>query len=173
MGLSDILTIVFGLIATALGIMLKAEYDKRMLLQQQVAENKRKAYSKLNELWNDLLKVSKERNSDQKIHAYAKQMLEARQEIWQYGSDEVVKAFSLWSQCSFIGGEDHKHGAVVLMADMIVKMRQDLGLSKKESLTALDILRIFLTDIEEKYDDYVKEAKDFRKRLLSTKHIKL
>jgi hypothetical protein len=44
-----------------------------------------------------------------------------------------------------------------LLADFIVKMRVDLGLFKKNSLSSLDILRIFVTHFESRYDERQKK----------------
>jgi len=98
--------------------------------------------------------------------------MELRQGIWQYGSDEVVKAYTLWQQCVFAGDEtnDLSAASLVLMADLIVKMRKDLGLSKSKTISALDILRVFVNDTEAKYDDLVRAARDWREKFLATKH---
>jgi hypothetical protein len=93
--ISSILALVFGLLATVLGILLKAEFDKRMSLQQQVAENKRKAYAKFSELTNALMVAILSKNSDKEITQVAKRFSELRQEIWQYGSDDVVRAYAV------------------------------------------------------------------------------
>jgi len=59
--ITQVLTLLFGLVATVLGILLKGEYDKRIALQQQVSELRRKAYSAFNEAINDLLASTKEK----------------------------------------------------------------------------------------------------------------
>ncbi|RPH73927.1 hypothetical protein EHM76_04605 [bacterium] len=170
MNIPEILTLVFGLATTVLGILLKAEYDKRVNLQQQLAERKRSAYAAFNESINDFVLSSKSQPKD--IHRIAKQLMELRQGIWQYGSDEVVKAYALWQQCVFAGNDENKlsGASLVLMADFIVKMRVDLGLSKKNSLSSLDILRIFITDVESRYDELAGQARVWRNQFLSKKH---
>jgi hypothetical protein len=170
MNIAEILTLLFGLATTVLGILLKAEYDKRKSLQQQLAELRRNAYSAFNESINELMLSSK--NPPKDIQRTAKQLMTLRQGIWQYGSDEVVKAYTLWQQCVFAGTDENKlsSASLVLLADFIVKMREDLGLSKKNSLSSLDILRIFVTDVESRYDELTNEAKSWRKQFLSKKH---
>lgn len=166
----EILTFVFGLATTILGILLKAEYDKRVSLQQQLAELRRSAYSAFNESINVFMLSSKK--SPNEIQKTARQLMDIRQGIWQYGSDDVIKAYTLWQQCVFAGSDENKlsSASLVLLADFIVKMRVDLGLSKKTTLSSLDILRIFITDVETSYDDLATEAGAWRTQFLSKKH---
>ena len=156
MNVSDILALLFGLLATILGVLLKAESDKRMSLQQQVAEDKRKAYAKFNELINDLMAAARSKDPAKQSERVAKQLADLRQEIWQFGSDDVVQAYAVWNQSAYtlLSGEQNSKAALVLMADVIVKMRQDMGLSKKGGIKPIDILRIFVTDIENTYDEH-------------------
>jgi hypothetical protein len=170
MSIPEILTIVFGLATTVLGILFKAEYDKRMALQQQLAELRRSAYSAFNESINEFMLSSK--NPPKDIQKSARQLMGLRQGIWQYGSDSVVKAYTLWQQCVFAGSDENKlaGASLVLLADFIVKMRVDLGLSKKDSLSSLDILRIFVTDADMRYDELAGEARTWRNQFLSKKH---
>jgi hypothetical protein len=170
MSIAEILTLIFGLATTILGILLKAEYDKRVTLQQQLAELRRSAYSAFNESINEFMLASKSPARD--IQRTAKQLMGLRQGIWQYGSDEVVKAYTLWQQCVFAGSDENKlsSASLVLLSDFIVKMRIDLGLSKKDSLSSLDILRIFVTDVESRYDELADEARAWRTQFLSKKH---
>jgi hypothetical protein len=57
MNIAEILTLLFGLATTVLGILLKAEYDKRKSLQQQLAELRRNAYYAFNESINEFMLV--------------------------------------------------------------------------------------------------------------------
>lgn len=84
MNVSEILALLFGLLATVLGILLKAESDKRMSLQQQVAEDKRKAYAKFNESINDLMTSALSEDPAKQSERVAKQLADLRQEIWQH-----------------------------------------------------------------------------------------
>lgn len=173
MDIMDVLTLVFGLAAAVLGILLKAEFDKRMTLQQQVAEDRRKAYAKFNALINDLMTATRSKNPVKQSERVAKQLADLRQEIWQFGSDDVVRAYAVWNQSAYalLNGEQDSIAALVLMADVIVKMRQDMGLSKKNGIKPIDILRIFITDIEDTYNEHAAAAAKFRKELLSRKYI--
>jgi hypothetical protein len=60
--------------------------------------------------------------------------------------------------------------ALVLIADIIVKMRQDMGLTKKDSIKPIDILRIFVTDIETGYEENAAAAKKFKKDLFEKRY---
>jgi hypothetical protein len=84
----------------------------------------------------------------------------------------VVKAYGVWLQCAFAGRVDNKLYAagLVLMADLIVKMGKDLGLSKAKSLSSVDILRVFVTDVESRYDELARDARTWRKNFLAKKH---
>jgi hypothetical protein len=76
MSISEILTLVFGLATTILGVLLKAEYDKRVALQQQLAELRRNAYSAFNESINEFILSSKK--SPHEIQKTARQLMGLR-----------------------------------------------------------------------------------------------
>ncbi len=167
MEIGNILALIFGLIATVLGIWLKSEVEKRQTLQQQVAEGKRTAYVKFNELISDLMASTQARDPDKEVARVAKRLADIRQAIWQYGSDEVVKAYSAWNQCTYESPTEQQESipSLVLMAEVIIKIREDLGLSKKGSIKPIDILRIFIIDIDAAYSTH-KIAADLFKRSL-------
>ena len=173
MDIMNVLTLVFGLTTTVLGVLLKGEFDKRTALQKQVSEDKRKAYAKFNELINNLMATTRLKNPAKQSERVAKQLAELRQEIWQFGSDEVVQAYAVWNQSTYalLRDEQGSMAALVLMADVIVKMRQDMGLSARKGTKPIDILRIFVTDIEDTYDQHAAAAVKFRKELLKKRHI--
>jgi hypothetical protein len=168
MEIGEILAILFGLIATVLGIWLKAEVDKRLALQQQVAEGKRTAYSKFNELISNLMSSSQAAHPEKQADKVAERLADIRQDIWQYGSDEVVRAYAAWNQCTYQSALSSQGGpmpSLILMAEVIIKIREDLGLSKQGGVKPSDILRIFITDIDESYKMHERAAKAFKKSL--------
>jgi len=175
MDISNTLVLLFGLATTALGILLKGEYDKRAALQKQVSDYKHSAYEAFNEAINEFLAGAKDKDQAKNAERAVKQLMDLRKGIWQYGSDEVVKAYALWNQCVFAAKDDNElsGAAIILMADLIVKMRKDFGLSNSDSLTSLDILQVFINDIEVKYDDLTTTARKFRKKLREAKHTHL
>lgn len=144
MQIGEILAILFGLIATILGIWLKSEVDKRLALQQQVAEGKRTAYGKFNELISNLMASSQAAHPAKEAEKVAKRLADIRQEIWQYGSDEVVRAYAAWNQCTYQSALSSEAGpmpSIILMAEVIIKIREDLGLTKKGRVKPIDILK--------------------------------
>ncbi|MBN1310289.1 MAG: hypothetical protein JXB30_02640, partial [Anaerolineae bacterium] len=122
---------------------------------------------------NERLHPIKSDDSDDQFAQAVGQFADLQPEIWQYGSDDVVQAFAVWYQIMRELGDGQQDPAValVLMADVIVKMRQDMGLSKKKGIPPLDILRIFITDIEDTYNEHAAAAREFKKSLLKKKHI--
>lgn len=172
MDIQTILTLVFGIATTLLSILLKAEYDKRTILQQQVDDRKRDAYSKFNQIINDFIRVINKKDEKIDYKKIVDSLMQHQKEIWQYGSDEVVKAYYVWENCMWSSSEmnDLSSVSILFLADLILKMRRDLRLSTKRSLTALDILRIFVKDIEDKYDDLAITAKKWRNTYISRKH---
>ncbi len=168
MDTGEILALLFGLIATILGIWLKLEVEKRLALQQQVAEGKRNAYANFNELISDLMASTHAHSPEKEAAKVATRLANIRQEIWQYGSDDVVKAYAAWNQCTYEAAVTEQNASIpslVLMAEVIVRIREDLGLSNKRSIKPIDILRIFITDIDESYPIHENAANIFKKDL--------
>jgi len=178
MELTYVLTALSALLTlstTVLGILLKSENDKRMALQQQVAEQKRNAYAKFGTLISTVIAAPGSPDAAKRAEKLTKEITDLRKEIWTFGSDEVVKAYAVWHQRHYRSSAEQTEatGSLALMADVIVKMRQDMGLSKRKSLKPIDILRILITNVEEKYDEEAKAAIKFREQLRSRKHVEM
>jgi hypothetical protein len=82
MNISEVLTLIFGLATTILGILLKAEYDKRTALQKRVAEQKRNAYTAFDKSINEMLAMVNKGQDMSKASDVAKQLTDLRQGIW-------------------------------------------------------------------------------------------
>lgn len=166
---SDLQIALLGLLSTLLAAALANEFRRRQQLEQQLFEKKREAYSSFNEIVNTLLgqaRVGEGSQLAQQEDALAellRALMETRQRLWTFGSSEVIRAYSDFQQVSFRQqGEDH--AIVVLMADLILAMRKDMGLSNK-GITALDVMRMFLRDADETYDTARSAADKFKQRL--------
>lgn len=153
-----------------LGVLLRNEAAKREQLTQQVYENKRNAYGIFHSVMNEVLASTTLGDVDltdpNQLQRIAKTLMEVKKETWTYGSPNVVKAYTAFNQYSVGVGKGivGKEGLMVLLADLILAMRDDMGLSNK-GLTALDILRLFINDIDDKYDEAAQQAETFRREL--------
>ncbi len=98
-----------------------------------------------------------------------KALVESRQKMWTFGSPKVIRAYSALQQASF---RSQGNATMILTADLILAMREDMGLSN-DGITALDILRVFLTDADETYDEAKAAAEEFKQKLRSRTNIPL
>ena len=161
-----------ALVATTgiLAVRLRTEAEKRQDLAHQVYENKRSAYGTFHGVINEVLASATLKNVDltdpEQLRRVAETLMEVKKEIWTYGSPAVVKAYTAFNQYS-VGvdkGIVGKNGLLVLLADLILAMRDDMGLSNK-GLTALHILRMFINDIDDKYQEAAEQAERFQREL--------
>ncbi len=153
--------------AAILGIRLRTEADTRRALEQQVYENKRVAYSGFHGFINDILAQARRdetpSQSDKRLKELVRRLFEIRKEIWTYGSPDVVRAYSAFNQYS-VNVQERSLGGIVLVVDLILTMRTDMGLSNK-GLSRLDVLRMFINDVDDKYREAVIEADTFLRNL--------
>ena len=96
-------------------------------------------------------------------------LIEARQRVWAFGSPKVISAYSALQQVSY---RPQGKAIVVLTADLILAMREDMGLSN-DGITALDILRMFVTDVDETYDEMRAAAEEFKQKMRTRTNILL
>ena len=101
------------------------------------------------------------RHSEKQMDEMSKALMESRQRVWTFGSPKVISAYSALQQVSF---RPQGNAIVVLTADLILAMREDMGLSN-DGITALDILRMFVTDVDETYDGMRAAAEEFKQKL--------
>jgi len=180
---SEVLASLFGVLSVLLtgalaivGIRYQNEARRREQLQEQLFEKKREAYSSVNELLTKFLaypKILEKLGSTKRVAKYMDEMtdalIDARQKVWTFGSPKVISAYSALQQVSF---KPQGNAVVVLAADLILAMREDMGLSN-DGITALDILRVFLTDADETYDEAKAAAEGFKERLRTRTNIAL
>ena len=180
---SEVLASLFGVLSVLLtgalaivGIGYQNEAHRRQQLQEQLFEKKREAYSSVNELLTKLLaypKILEKLGSTKRMAKYMEEMtdalIEARQRVWTFGSPKVISAYSVLQQVSF---RPQGNAVVVLAADLVLAMREDMGLSN-DGITALDILRVFLTDADETYDEAKAAAEEFKQKLRTRTNIAL
>lgn len=172
---SQVLVGLLGLLAVILGGLfarertkLQDEQGRRQQVQEQLSEKKREAYSSVNEVLTKLFaypKILEKLGSTKRMAKYMDEMtdalIEARQRVWTFGSPEVIRADSALQQVSL---RPQGNAIVVLAAELILAMREDMGLSN-DGITALDMLRVFPTDADETYDEARAAAEEFKEKL--------
>ena len=168
-------TLLASLLAIA-GIRLQNEARRRQQLEEELSEKKREAYSSVNALLTKLFGFQKvleksrsTKQSEKQMDEMSKALMESRQKVWTFGSPKVISAYSALQQVSF---RPQGNAIVVLTADLILAMREDMGLSN-DGITALDILRIFLTDADKTYDEARAAAEEFKQKLRTRTNIPL
>ena len=154
-----------GVLSSVLGVLLKAEREKRQELARQVYENKRTAYERFTEVINRLTsQTAAKSQTTADGEKLIDELVANRKEIWNYGSPEVLRAYSEFFQLGGAHFDEGKNVAPILIARLILAMRIDMGLSNK-GVDELDVLRTFLKDIDSPYKQAVKDTADYLKTL--------
>ena len=101
-GISIFLTVVIAI----LGWIMQRKIEQIKIMENQLSDKKYNAYADLVGIFFSILKnVKKEKDTNQKV--LMDKMLESKKNIFMYGSDKVVMAFSKWL-CSSTTGENNE-----------------------------------------------------------------
>jgi len=170
------LAVILGGLFARERIQLQDEQGRTRELEEQLFEKKREAYSLVNEYLTKVLawaKISEKSRSTKRTEKLkgeiAAGLIEARQRVWTFGSPKVISAYSALQQ---VTSRPQGNAVVVLAAELILAMREDMGLSN-DGMTALDILRTFVTDVDETYDEARAAAEEFKQKLRTRTNILL
>ena len=126
-GISIFLTFIIAI----LGWVMQRKIEQIKIMENQLSDKKYNAYADLVGIFFSLLKnVKKEKDTNQKV--LMDKMLESKKNIFMYGSDKVVKAFSKWL-CSSTTRENNEQQMNKLL-ELMIEIRKDMcGHSSKIS----------------------------------------
>lgn len=148
--LVPILPVIVGILAasTALfGFLWQRQTERLKIIEQQLSQNKYKAYSELVAIFYDLLKDIKS-NKESDNNDLMNRLINSKKDLFIYGSDTVFKKYVAWLTYISTNPNDNRH--LKLFLQMLVEIRKDMG-NKKTKLTPKDIM-ISLMQNEKEYE---------------------
>lgn len=147
-GISIFLTVVIAI----LGWIMQRKIEQIKIMENQLSDKKYNAYADLVGIFFSILKnVKKEKDTNQKV--LMDKMLESKKNIFMYGSDKVVMAFSKWLCSSTTGENDEQQMNKFL--ELMIEIRKDMcGRSSK--ITKYDLLLNLIQNPKE-VDDFIDQ----------------
>ena len=147
-GISIFLTVVIAI----LGWIMQRKIEQIKIMENQLSDKKYNAYADLVGIFFSILKnIKKEKDTNQKV--LMDKMLESKKNIFMYGSDKVVMAFSKWL-CSSTTGENNEQQMNKFL-ELMIEIRKDMcGRSSK--ITKYDLLLNLIQNPKE-VDDYIDQ----------------
>ena len=147
-GISIFLTVVIAI----LGWIMQRKIEQIKIMENQLSDKKYNAYADLVGIFFSILKnVKKEKDTNQKV--LMDKMLESKKNIFMYGSDKVVMAFSEWL-CSSTTGENNEQQMNKFL-ELMIEIRKDMcGRSSK--ITKYDLLLNLIQNPKE-VDDFIDQ----------------
>lgn len=149
-GASLMVAVASGLAAARVAVArARAELEKEVLAR--LDERRRQVYNDFIKMMQDILpSFGKGTPDSAKIQKLRRRMVDFRMASLLVSSDHVIDAFTKWGR-----GEqpavDQRYAVLRDFADIVLAMRRDMGY-KDTKLTRTDILRMFVTDLDEQTD---------------------
>ena len=138
-----ILSVVISAIVAVAGIIIAWQTERLRAMREQLSEKKCKAYADAMMMFYTILKDSQlHRPTDNE--AMMQKMIDAKKDIFMYGSDKVFRALKKWLVVAFENNNKNQFDAFM---EFVLEMRKDMFYGKTK-LTKHDIL-LNLTQSEE------------------------
>lgn len=153
-----ILLPAFGLVILILISLLQRKTERIKIIEAKLYTSKKKAYGELFSLFFEQLINMKLKKNDTSHKTYIK-LMEAKKTIFTYGSDRVVKAFSIWLSHSSSNRSANINKTIQLLFNLFIEMRKDLGYTRT-NLTLKDFLIYLMQDELEvgKFEELISET---------------
>lgn len=117
------ISIILTVIIAILGWMMQRKIEQIKIMENQLSDKKYNAYANLVGLFFGILKnVKNEKETNTK--AMMDKMIESKKNIFMYGSDKVVCAFTKWL-CSSADGASDKHQMDDFL-NLMIEIRRDM-----------------------------------------------
>lgn len=94
--LSDVITVMLALLASALGYIIKQQHDKIRTFQSQLSDKKHEMYNEVLSIFFDILKDQKTNKNRSSIELGLK-IIELKKDIILYAPDKVLRKFTDWN----------------------------------------------------------------------------
>lgn len=154
-----LISVILSIIIAFMGWAMQRKTERIKIMENQLSENKYKAYADMVGLFFSILKdVKRERKSNQED--MMDKMLESKKSIFMYGSDGVIKAFNKWL-CSTTANDTQ---AIQLNAflDFMIEIRKDMN-GNSTKISKYDLL-INLTQNKYEVDRLWREISKIKKQ---------
>lgn len=150
----EILSVVLSALLIVLGWMYTRRTEELKIMRSQLSERKHKAYADLVAMFYSAFKDTKNHEQTDMKAAMSK-MIDAKRDIFMYGSDEVFRAFNKWLESASQPWQFDE------FLKFILSIRKDI--CGKTKLTADDVLLNLTQDKEElkKFKAIMKTRKRF------------
>lgn len=136
---NTIISILISLLtvsSTLFVVILQRKTEKLKIIENQLSENKYKAYIDLVEVFYDILKdVKNKKETDSNV--VGNRIFDAKKDIFMFGSDAVFKKFSAWLTFTSENPGDQRH--LNLYLEMMLEIRKDMH--NKTNLSKNDIMQ--------------------------------
>lgn len=147
-----LLSIIVTAVIAIAGFYIARQTEKIRIMREQLSEKKCQAYAVIVELFYSVLKDTNT-NKQTNVNKQMSTILDAKRDIFMYGSDKVFRAFNVW--LIHVDEEDSKEQFKYFLKFML-EIRRDLcGNSTK--LKEKDIL-LNLTQSEAEVKKYLKRG---------------
>lgn len=136
---TTIISILISLLtisSTLFVVILQRKTEKLKIIENQLSDNKYKAYINLVNVFYDILReVKNKKETNNQI--IGEKLFDAKKDIFMFGSDAVFKKFSAWLTFTSEHPDDKKH--LKLYLEMMLEIRKDMH--SKTNLSKNDIMQ--------------------------------
>ncbi len=146
----QILVPILTFLTAIFGFLWHRQTEKIKIIENQISQNKYKAYGELVSIFYDILKDVKQNKTTNNNELVSK-IINSKKDLFIYGSDTVFKKFNTWLIYSSAHPNDPKQLKYFL--ELMLEIRKDIG-QKNTILTNKDIL-ISLTQNEQDYEKLI------------------
>lgn len=118
-GISIILTFIIAV----LGWIMQRKIEQIKIMENQLSEKKYTAYANLVDLFFNILKdIKKEKGTNTKV--MTDKMIDSKKNIFMYGSDNVIRAFSNWLCLSTTKASTEQQ--LYTFLELMIEIRKDM-----------------------------------------------
>lgn len=145
MKVETIMPSLVGVLTAAIAIIgyfLHRQTERIKIVENQVSENKYKAYNQIVGYFYDILKDVKF-NKKLKVNS-AEKLIDFKKDLLIYGSDKVFQKYISWLTYTTTYPGDNRHFKYFL--ELLIEIRKDMG-NKKTKITKKDIMISLSQDV--------------------------
>lgn len=145
MKVETIMPSLVGVLTAAIAIIgyfLHRQTERIKIVENQVSENKYKAYNQIVGYFYDILKDVKF-NKKPKLNS-AEKLIDFKKDLLIYGSDKVFQKYISWLTYTTTYPGDNRHFKYFL--ELLIEIRKDMG-NKKTKITKKDIMISLSQDV--------------------------
>lgn len=145
---TQLLITIFTATITILGIIIQRKTEKIKIIENQISQNKMKAYYELFDIFFGIIrdmKLKKYKENDNKL---LEKLLNSKKDFFIYGSDKVINKYTDWLVFTNSPESTNSAKSMDLLFELFIEMRRDMGY-KNTKLTKHDLLLLIMQNREE------------------------